>query len=620
VPKEIPISPRLIPQLSKVTVKSVIDALVELITNSDDSYRRLEEKGGKISGKIEVMVIYEKGGKCEIEVKDYAEGMTREQLENALVFAGETSGFQEGKSVRGFFGRGLKEAIIALGEGTIRTIKNGKEYKTKVWYDEKEKKALYDDFMLGKSQDTNESNGTTVTISVKNPKIKCPTYKTFWPMLTNHFALRDINSSPYREVALTFLEEKRGSKPPAKYERKIEFILPPARKVLEKEVIIPTFIDKVKLTIYESFEPLEPPINDPCARAGILIKTRGAILDNRLFGFESEPAARYFFGEAICEGLEQQIRGEEGIVDPNRGGLEWRHEYCKMLEECIKNEIAPLISKKKKELEVSPHREVSKETKRLLGKICQKLNEIASEELEDEETEGIEKVAEIEIENLTIKPEKANVQRDIPRTFAIYAPLWLINKEGTEVRINCDNPSVELSANTLQLMSYPKFPEKLYYATFKIVAKAEDAKAVIEASLGKESARAIIQVAPPGIKRGKKLKGSRKVFVESIVLDHTPNPSQRAMYDKGIIRIFVNFPSVKKFIGSGFEGIDRPEGKILMAEVVGEAIFRLIVMKNIENGRYPLIAGGEIDAFLRYFNDLQKKWLHLIYETIIEAS
>ena len=51
--------------------------------------------------------------------------MSEEDLLKAIEFAGETSGFAEGRKVRGFFGRGLKESIIALGKGTIMTLKDG---------------------------------------------------------------------------------------------------------------------------------------------------------------------------------------------------------------------------------------------------------------------------------------------------------------------------------------------------------------------------------------------------------------------------------------------------------------------------------------------------------------
>ena len=65
--KEIPIAKpsRLIMQDAKAAIQHFSDAIVELVTNSDDSYKRLEENGEKHSGKIEIYVSREKGGRVE---------------------------------------------------------------------------------------------------------------------------------------------------------------------------------------------------------------------------------------------------------------------------------------------------------------------------------------------------------------------------------------------------------------------------------------------------------------------------------------------------------------------------------------------------------------------------
>jgi len=144
--KDLPINPRLIEQLAKTTIKNLIDGLVELITNADDSYKRLENEGKNTKGEIEIFLNRKKGGICEkLIIKDYAEGMTQEYLEKkALVFAGDTSGYETTKTVRALFGRGLKETIIALGEGRIITVKDKKQCSTSLWIDEKTKKSQYD--------------------------------------------------------------------------------------------------------------------------------------------------------------------------------------------------------------------------------------------------------------------------------------------------------------------------------------------------------------------------------------------------------------------------------------------------------------------------------------------
>ena len=68
--------PRLISRRVRTAIKgSVIRALIELITNSDDSYRRLEGENVPVSGRIEIL--YDKQGHlCRFVVRDEAAGMS----------------------------------------------------------------------------------------------------------------------------------------------------------------------------------------------------------------------------------------------------------------------------------------------------------------------------------------------------------------------------------------------------------------------------------------------------------------------------------------------------------------------------------------------------------------
>src|SRR4030042_3477544 len=206
---DLPIDSRIVKQSAQATIRNLVDAAVELITNCDDSYRRLEEQGFGTSGRIELAVSRQKGGRCEtLLIRDHAEGMTSERLRKAVRFGGETSGFEKGRTVRGLFGRGLKEAIISLGEGEIHTVKDNVLNTAKIWWDENERKAKvgYGEEIRGPSADQRhgieEGNGTSVIISVKNEKMRIPEYNRFKRQISDHYALRDITFSENREVFL----------------------------------------------------------------------------------------------------------------------------------------------------------------------------------------------------------------------------------------------------------------------------------------------------------------------------------------------------------------------------------------------------------------------------------
>jgi hypothetical protein len=612
--KDLPINSRIVEQLSKATVKTLVDGIVELVTNSDDSYKRLEERGKPTNGIVDICASRKKGGIADrLVVKDFAEGMTREELEKALEFGGETSGFSTGKTVRGFFGRGLKETIIALGEGEITSMKNGKLCRTRVWFDRKAKKPQYDDDILNSVESTSDPDGTEISIRITNYGIRIAEFKNFGDQLSKHYALRDINSSSSRNIALHFNDMKRRQV----HNCRIAFSYPESTNVLEKELQMAVYGDPVKLALYESIVPLESPRNTPYGLAGILIKTKGAILDNRLFKFENDTAALYFFGEAICEGLEERLRkGESELIDFNRGGLEWSHEYCKCLETEIERALEPFILAKKKALERAPEKQLREPTRKMLRKLCTLLNELARKELEDFDELPVD--PEPDISDLVLKPEWVNVQREKPRTLSVYAPNEVVQTEGDKVDIESDTASIQPQETKITLEKHPKYPERMSYSYFKIVGSVDDAEGVVTATLGSRKAIARVKVSPPKTREKGQPTGSKGGFISDIRPDEEESPPQRTFYDKntGVIKIFIKFPSVTGIIGSGLEGAETPEGRILLSELVGEAFCRELARRRIEMN--PPIPGSEIDAFNDEMNKIQRRILEPIQQIVRE--
>src|ERR1700730_18092968 len=107
---------------------NALKALVEFITNSDDTYARLEARGKTATGRILVDVVERRREEdSEIRIVDDGEGFSEEELEQCFGTMGkDTSGQSSGFVVRGFFGDGLKEGVLGLKRGgVLRTIKNG---------------------------------------------------------------------------------------------------------------------------------------------------------------------------------------------------------------------------------------------------------------------------------------------------------------------------------------------------------------------------------------------------------------------------------------------------------------------------------------------------------------
>jgi len=112
-------------QADQAIRKDVVRALVELITNCNDSYNRMEDASLATTGKI-IIEVQRKHVNSVLKVCDNAEGMTPDDMDKKVLRYGEaTSGFKEGRSVRGLWGRGLKDSFFGLGHGYVNSIRDG---------------------------------------------------------------------------------------------------------------------------------------------------------------------------------------------------------------------------------------------------------------------------------------------------------------------------------------------------------------------------------------------------------------------------------------------------------------------------------------------------------------
>jgi hypothetical protein len=107
--------------------------IAEYITNSEDSYRRLKRFSDQI---IEVEVHSRRGRHIDkLIIKDFAEGMSYDDLENRFFLYFESaSGREKGALVTGKFGTGGKAyAIMNFKKCWITSVKNGLE--SKAWFE-----------------------------------------------------------------------------------------------------------------------------------------------------------------------------------------------------------------------------------------------------------------------------------------------------------------------------------------------------------------------------------------------------------------------------------------------------------------------------------------------------
>ena len=328
----------------------IIRALIEMITNCDDSY-------GSSKGKIRIEVEHCRGHTWRVIVRDRAKGMRAKRMREAIAkIAGRTSGFEVGENVRGNLGRGAKD-LAAFGVVVFESICDERYSKLSL-----KQTGNYD---LDSERDaTNQiraelhiprGSGTVVTIYV-NKNFRCPQHNKLLDTLSRHYQLRDILSDSNRDIQLAQIGKKGTDT--------LRYTLPDLPVVFQGELPIEGCPEAVaKITISRNPERYDDPSSDTGRPAGLLVKGRRAIYENPLFKFESNPHAGWFSGKVVCIYIDQlaeeydnrlstqspqQEQNPVPIITRRRDGLQKAHPFYKKLVTVIEGPLGVLIEQEEK--------------------------------------------------------------------------------------------------------------------------------------------------------------------------------------------------------------------------------------------------------------------------------
>ena len=384
---DVPVDRRHLKMQSAQAIRSVLDALVELITNSDDAYRGngILDEGGKII--IEVTRRRGEQPSCLI-VKDRAGGMTLEEMKERILRYGAFSAQQKS---RGFMGRGAKD-IVALGNARFESVKNNKinrveitnEFRRRIYKPRNAKQEDYKEFGLKP-----ERGGMRVQLEVDKAHT-VPQHESLCRELSRHYTLRDIVGR--REVRI--VDARTGQETTLRY-------TPPEGELVvdEPKHFDPPYQDAVaRLQIFRGGTELPTELQQ-----GIIICDAYTVHQVTRFSpdLDQDSEGRRFFGRLDCDYIRTlQLEFEDfrkrnekpplnnpvDIVDPNRRkGLDYEgHPFVKKLFNWAEDLLRKEVEKAKGE-ESQRRREVAnEETTRRLNDLSRAVARYLKERLEEE--------------------------------------------------------------------------------------------------------------------------------------------------------------------------------------------------------------------------------------------
>ncbi|MBP2665669.1 MAG: hypothetical protein H6Q76_649 [Firmicutes bacterium] len=365
---------------------SIEKALVELITNSDDSYSRLERQGSLISGNIRISYERHQNG-AVLTVTDQAEGMTIERMRSVLSYGGAHSLLARGEaSGRGYFGRGMKQAIYGLGYGWIESIHEGRLARIDLFRSESGG-YMYDDWdgdrVAGEADYERlllpaGGNGTQVTIVVENPQTNIPYFRSLLIAITNNIYLRDILQRRNVELANLNQARKKKSLTVLRYaEPEAEMLIGPD---MPGYFVFKNSKYQFLLTLSRA-HGAELVLKGDERTNGLLVISGTAVLDCQFFRFENQLGTEFLFGTVVCPGLADMLAGGHPIISDEREGLNLKDPFVAAFADSVSDMIAEAIHSEQLRLSHLDHATTSRRTQTLIGQILERMNKIAVEEL-----------------------------------------------------------------------------------------------------------------------------------------------------------------------------------------------------------------------------------------------
>jgi len=611
-------------QADQAIRKDVLRALVEIITNSNDSYSRLEDAGMQVGGEI-IIDILRKHKNSVIRVRDFAEGMDDVRMDHVVGTYGEaTSGLKEDLHVRGMWGRGLKDAIFGLGYGHVTSIREDTLYRSSLLLKEGVPTFNLDDPSpaaeeLGQKHGIPEGNGTEIEIVVSRPDVKMPQFENLRNYLQRHFELRTIMGNPARLIILRNLASLHN----VKHEYVLSYKPPRGEVVLEEQFEIEGFPASARLQLLRSKIQLSTRGEEgDYADAGLLVISKGTIISLTMLKFENDPYASFFYGSIECDYLHDLLKNDEPVLTATRDGINWTLPFAKALKHAAESRIEPLVQVEREHAMQDEQMKLDKRLRKKLDQTIRELNVIASSELSEgrgqpSDGRGIEPPP----SGLGFVPERVYVQTGQIVTLTLRAKLSGNVHEGAAVLIVSDNPEVDVLTPKVFIKAI-KDHSNVGVAKIQVEGKQVGNEGVVTAYVGDQKAKAVVQVR------------SRKEAIEDtqpkkhhglftdIRFDDRLDPRQRVYLDRvnSTIVVATAAPSVRIYLDSQRRLDTSVQGQVLLAELITEAVCREIARQGVESGRFLAPEGAEADAVQSHFIRLQNRYAHLIHEVIVKVE
>ncbi len=374
----------------KAVGRSLLKLLTELVTNSDDSYRRLASGGATGNPPFgEITIEVDRNARATATI-DQAEGLTEMQMRDRFVTYGQDSGDRKvGMFTRSLFGKGLRDVLFTQDRSLVESIQEDRAYICKFRWHSKSGGGDHPfvETLAGPRVDSDLrkswgviGNGTRVQFKLREG-FPFPWYPNLERDLQNFYMLRLILSDPQRRVVLRTKGKDGWTERPLRY-------TPPAAAATSDldsrtwklefeghELTLQGYLRALDTEMGQGETPLEE------REGGLLVVDEDdAVLDLTLFGYDTDPSAARFFGQLKIDGVGSLIRERlnddhpEELLTDTRDGFDRKTPFYRVLRDSVDAWLKVFVEEERKRGFVSP--KLSESTRKRHEKAFDQLNRL----------------------------------------------------------------------------------------------------------------------------------------------------------------------------------------------------------------------------------------------------
>ena len=438
----------------------ILRYIAELLTNSDDSYRRLENNKTESN---EEKVIYielakEKRKKSNnsdnyvLSVTDNAEGMTLNTLKRIFSTYGADNAGGTELHARGIFGQGASDVLRAAAKekrtASIETIKENRI--SKLFYNMDENlnpiiKVVPIELTGNRLNDYRKNlkilqNGTKISFGIPdNVKFSDKIKDNLPELIAKYPYFRYLLNQENRKIIYIY-EGKETIISSKKYQFNEE------NKIFNEKF---SFIYEGKninceLKLYLNENKKDDETN-------IIVRDENySVFDNTMFDFQNYPSSQVVSGELIINGLYnlcyEHLNSEEpdAIVRDNRTGFDTKNSFYIKLNKELAPKIQEVLNDKGKENKVT-----NLGNNKKFNEALKKLNKYMQNELNDVIPGGPGKSKEPPIEGIKFARSSASITKGKQYTLKLYINSNIIALD-EKISITCENSCLEVTPDFIE--------------------------------------------------------------------------------------------------------------------------------------------------------------------------